>query len=772
MTKKFLFSLAIVFYGFVQAQTYQWAKSIGGASSGNNPQRAYALATDPTGNVYVTGKFQGTNINFNSGSGPVVLSSKSNNGVSVVFFAKYGAGGNCIWAKTITVPSGSGIVPNSASGAGLAIAVDTNGNVLIAGGFGGSKIDFDPGPGTASFTALNSDIFLAKYNRNGNYLWANVIGGSGNENATGISLDATGNVYMTGRFQNTVDFDPGVGVANLNSAGSDDIFLAKYSTNGSYLWASAVGSKGLDISNAVGTDAVGNAYITGYFQGSAIDFDPGPGTATLSSSGSNIYFAKYNKNGNYVWAKVLYGSVGFSNSLSADALGNIYIAGAVTSSSLDFDPGIGVVNLNIGSNGAGFFAKYDSTGAYLLAKSLVGCAGLQSITKNGQGKIFIAGQFSGATDFDTGPDTVNLRTTTKWGDVFFAKYDAKGNYIWAKQIVAPFSDDYCNSVVLDVSDNIFIAGAYFGPKVDFDLGPDSAIFSPVYGQDAFVAKYRFCNIQTSSQNSICAGGSYAINGHTYAVEGFYTDTLYTNFGCDSIVNTQLNLYTAQSTLAVNSSSLLCTGSSNTLIASGAQTYTWSNGAQTPVIVVTPKDTTPYFVIGTDLSGCILSNSVGVYTSPTLSVFGRSFVCRGQQAVLIAGGSSTYTWNTGAQTASIVVAPKGTGIYTVIGTGSNTACQSQKSFTVKTASCIDLKNLGQNVTQLNIYPNPATNELFYTLNTNGTHTYKITDLMGGAALEGGQSGNSGRIDLSTLTPGIYYLTITVDKSSKTVRFVKE
>jgi hypothetical protein len=141
-------------------------------------------------------------------------------------------------------------------------------------------------------------------------------------------------------------------------------------------------------------------------------------------------------------------------------------------------------------------------------------------------------------------------------------------------------------------------------------------------------------------------------------------------------------------------------------------------------------------------------------------------------LLTVSGASSYTWNTGAQTPSIVVAPIGISIYTVTGMGSNSSCKSEKSFTVIAVSCLDFNSFAQNVTQLSIYPNPATNELFYTLNTSGTHSYKITDFMGGIVLQGNQSGNSVRLDLNTLTPGIYNLTITVGKSAKTVRFLKE
>ena len=133
--------------------------------------------------------------------------------------------------------------------------------------------------------------------------WAKSIGGASSELATAIAKDSLDNIYITGSFGSTVDFDPGSGTANLTSAGSSDIFIAKYDVNGNYVWAKGMGGTGFEIGNSIGLDSVGNIYITGNFKGTA-DFDPNLGTANLISTTSyNIFVAKYDNSGNYLWAK-------------------------------------------------------------------------------------------------------------------------------------------------------------------------------------------------------------------------------------------------------------------------------------------------------------------------------------------------------------------------------------------------------------------------------------------------------------------------------------
>jgi hypothetical protein len=110
------------------------------------------------------------------------------------------------------------------------------------------------------------------------------LGGPSTDLALGIAVDSSGNVYTTGRFHGTVDFDPGAGTKNLTSAGSDDIFVSKLDSVGNFVWAISMGGSNSDQGRGISVDSSGNVYTTGAFQGTS-DFDPGAGTANLTSAG-------------------------------------------------------------------------------------------------------------------------------------------------------------------------------------------------------------------------------------------------------------------------------------------------------------------------------------------------------------------------------------------------------------------------------------------------------------------------------------------------------
>ena len=120
------------------------------------------------------------------------------------------------------------------------------------------------------------------------HLWANSTGSAGYDEAKKIAIDYSGNTYITGYFTGTADFDPSVGIANLTSAGDSDIFVAKYNSSGAYQWAINVGGTGSDVALAIVIDKLNNLLITGYFKSLLIDFDPGPGTANFSPSGTDF----------------------------------------------------------------------------------------------------------------------------------------------------------------------------------------------------------------------------------------------------------------------------------------------------------------------------------------------------------------------------------------------------------------------------------------------------------------------------------------------------
>ena len=442
------------------------------------------------------------------------------------------------------------------------------GNVYVTGTFK-STADFDPSADTANLIAVGGpDIFFAKYDVDGNYLWAKSIGNAAWDVGPGIAVDGVGNVYMTGSFEGTVDFDPGVGTANLTSVGLFDIFFAKYDTAGNYLWAKSIG---MGRGYSIYVDGVSNVHLTGYFSGTA-DFDPGAGTANLTSAGnSDIFFAKYDTAGNYVWAKSI-GSIfnDRSYSIAIDGTGNVYITGYF-SDTADFDPGIDTANLTANGNNI-FIAKYDSTGNYLWAKSIE-CNGFSfSIALDGFSNVHITGYFNGTADFDPGSDTVNL-TPVGFIDIFFAKYDTAGNYLWAKNIGSTIGDRG-HSITVDGSGNVYITGA-FQLTVDFDPGAGTANLT---GPKSFFAKYSQCVLTTTTVTvSICSSDSIFLQNGWQNSTGTYYDTLASVNGCDSVIATTLtiNPSVTPSVSISASSTTICSGETVTF------TATPTNGGISP-----------------------------------------------------------------------------------------------------------------------------------------------------------------------------------------------
>ena len=401
------------------------------------------------------------------------------------------------------------------------IKIDGSGNRYMTGYFTGTA-DFDLGVGVANLTGAGStDIFLAKYDASGNYLWAKSMGGTGNDEGASLALDGIGNVQLTGYFSGTADFDPGVGTANLTGVGFTEIFLAKYDASGNYTWAKGMG--GTDFLGNRGTslclDGSGNVLMTGSFSGTT-DFDPGVGTANLTSAGNtDIFLAKYNASGNYVWTKSMGGTdQDAGKSIALDGSGNILLTGYFNgTNAIDFDPGAGTANLT----GAGvsdlFFAKYNASGDHVWAKGIggIGSDRAASLVLDGSGHVLLTGYFYGTVDFDPGAGTADLISVGGNDEIFFAKYDAAGNYVWAKRLGGT-GYDQGTSLALDGSGNLLLSG-FFSGTADFDPGDNTAnLTSAGFPQDIFLAKY------DASGNYVWAigmGGTDADAGASLALDG-------------------------------------------------------------------------------------------------------------------------------------------------------------------------------------------------------------------------------------------------------------
>lgn len=399
------------------------------------------------------------------------------------------------------------------------VVTDASGNVYTTGYFYGT-LDFDPGPGTTTLTAVGqSDIFLQKLDAAGNLLWVKSMGGADYDFGNAITIDATGNLYVTGAFQTTADFDPGAVTTNLVSAGDYDVFVAKLDANGTLLWARGMGGANYSTASAITVDASGNVYTTGSFWSSG-DFDPGAGTVTLTSAGiTDVFLSKLDASGNYVWAKAMGGTgQDESYSLALDASGNVYTTGYFNGT-VDFDPGAGTATRTAAGSADIFVSKLNTSGTYVWAKSFGGASDDmgQSITVDGSGNVYTVGKFQGTVDFDPGAGTVN-RTSAGNTDLFTLKLDASGNYLWAHGM-GDTGYDQGKVVTVDGSGNVYTTGIFSG-TVDFDPGAGTFNLSSSGGTDMYIAKY------SAAGNFLWAGAIGGYNDSPSALVLDATGNLY------------------------------------------------------------------------------------------------------------------------------------------------------------------------------------------------------------------------------------------------------
>jgi hypothetical protein len=646
-----IFILFIPFGSIAQAPEWEWVKRAGGISDDN----ANAIAVDDFGNSYLGGNFNNATITFDT-----ITLTKS--GSCDFFLVKHNTNGKALWAKNAT---GSGTEDIQS------IAVDTAGNVYVTGGYSGFTITFD----TITLTSgYSSHIFTAKYDSLGNILWVKDAGGYGDYQTRSIAIDNTGNVFVTGYFyNNTFHF----GSVVLTTAGSRDMFIVKYDTYGNLLWAKSLGGLGPDQANSIAVDSAGYAYIAGEFRSidliinsdtifnrdttgtffdillvkfdhngsiqwtknaggihddgaSSIAFGPSgnlymSGTfqsnyilfdSTLLSNGgtADVYFAKYDLEGNLLWVKsVVATSFSFNNPIAIDYAENIYLTGSYTYYYII----IGSSTLPNSHPGdyEDYIAKFDSTGNALWAKGIYGIHSdyPHAIAVNNVGSAYLAGIFASPTlVFDT--DTLVEASGGANFDIYFAKlmsfvvnclqvnvscYGGNDGTATANAVgggMAPFS--YLWSTVPPQMTQTALgltAGTYFVTVTDNN--GVSVVDSIIITEPSQIISY--------NPQAICDGDFYIFNGHTYSQVGDYNDTLRASNECDSIVVTQISVYPLPYTpIITQNDSLLISNATN-----GNQWYIDNNiitGANEDSY--NPTTTGYYFVIVTDSNGCVSDTS--------------------------------------------------------------------------------------------------------------------------------------------------------------------
>lgn len=448
------------------------------------------MTTDRLGNIYTTGYF-GDTCDFDGS--PAVQCLISNGGADI-YICKTSPSGQYQWAVNF---GGQGFDH------GASVITDHAGNVYCTGNFYGTA-DFDPGPGILNKSTNGAaDIFIVKLDQYGNLIWAQTFGGAGYDGGSAIAVDSQENVYLTGFYSETCDFDPGPGQYTVSPQGNYDVFTMKFTSNGSFGWCFSVGDYDYDMARAITVDKSDNVYVTGNFKGVS-DFDPGPATYTMTTGNAyaNTFILKLSPSGSLLFAKQFEGSYeNMPTAIIIDKNDDILISGHFRWTT-DFDPGPAVNSYTTSSYHTGFICKLNAAGNFVWVKVFSQGSFCFDVTNDAINNYYITGRFSSTVDFDPGPGTFQLSAGNYYNS-YLVKLSAAGNFVCGGQIAGINSDSESRSVSYNLG-NIVVAGG-FGGTHDFDAGQGVFFLSTPgnYTKHSFVGQYDFnvCPVITSNEKN-------------------------------------------------------------------------------------------------------------------------------------------------------------------------------------------------------------------------------------------------------------------------------
>lgn len=595
-----------------KAQSWIWAETAGGVL----PDEANGCFQDANGNMYMSGFYFSSDINFGNGN------SLSNNGISDGFIVKYNASGSTQWASK---------VKGSSEDKATKCTADRFGNVFVTGYYDSPSIQFG---GNNNDNVSNSDnnggtfdAFIVKYNGSGSPEWYHSIGEDDDDGGASVAADSAGNVYVTGWFRATsVTLSSSVSIYNSSQAtGPSDMFLIKYDQNGTVLWARSAGGPDDDKGRGVTVDPDGNVIVTGYFKDPSITIE---GNNYASNGSKDFFVIKYDSDGNLLDAKTYGGSGGEEAfACSADGNGNVYVCGNYSSSSATFD---NVTITNPGNGSGSFLLKLDSDLIAVWAKGFASGSSDEALgcSADRYGNVAVTGIFSG--------NTLNIESYSlhnNGGDeIYLAKYNPNGDLFWATKI-GKSNDDGANDCSMTDDGRIVVAGYYNSGSLTLgNIDLDNSYFG-VATSDPFIATTCYAQAGT---HAISACGEYTwIDGNTYTSST--NDAIWSfpnSNSCDSIVTLDLTMNTVDVSVTNASPDLIANSNgatyrwldcnSNYVFLAGetAQTFTaLSNGSY--AVEVTENacvDTSDCVDVNNITVGLLETDgpSISVYPNPTTS----------------------------------------------------------------------------------------------------------------------------------------------------------
>lgn len=432
-----------------------WANSIGG----NNDDEGTNVICDSNGNIYITGYFKSTTINFG-----VISLNNTVQGWGDFFVAKYDPNGNVIWAR-----SGGGNYGESIN----SCILDNNQNLILLGNFASDTLQ------VGGFTLYNSsaysDILLLKYTSNGYLFSAKSFGGTGDDVGISITIDNNNDFFIIGNYtSDSISF----GSSYLVNKGYNDIFVVKLDPILSLIWNKSIGESGFDLCHGMSLDNFGNIYLIGEFGSPNLIFDSDT-IYNYSTVGRDIFFAKYDYNGNSLWANSVGGfNSEFGNCIKLDSASNIYISGTYESDSILIDSVV-IVNNHYGFLDT-FLAKYDPNSNLIWVKSIGGKSSehLNSFVVYSENDVYCTGWFKSDTLNINSIDLVNSDTTEYYSDFFVVKLGDLATSISVEETAGMeiFPNPTVQNIWIDVSENSqfnFTIFNLLGEKVYENYGKSS-----------------------------------------------------------------------------------------------------------------------------------------------------------------------------------------------------------------------------------------------------------------------------------------------------------
>ncbi len=374
----------------------------------------FAIGGD--GSIFMSGTFRGR-VDFDPGPGVTSDSSF----YEATYLMKLNTQGELDWVKTF---NGSySVFPED-------MKMTSNEEIVIIGEFQGTG-NFNTSGGTNYITSAgNRDVFVVRMDSTGEIVWAGILGGTSLDYPVGVALDAMDNIYVTGLFYDTADFDPGPDTANLMVPHGLGTFITKLDPTGNYLWSKGFVGDSIPILSPnvrcadIEVDGSDNVIVSGYFYGT-VDFDPGTGTsyASANPSAANAFITKLNSSGNYVWNKVIDSPITTNPfATQTDDFDNVYVSGQIMDpGTVDMDPGAGVFNITNSVDGELFLLKLDSLGEFVWVNQFetTGSSFSSRIHINRAGNIIHTGHYDGTIDADPSSGVHLLNPLSGFNDDMF-----------------------------------------------------------------------------------------------------------------------------------------------------------------------------------------------------------------------------------------------------------------------------------------------------------------------------------------------------------------